>query len=209
MGQACPPRRRRRRCGFAVSSMKTHPRGSRDRRRRCSPCPFSSSRADALRAGWVSGRCVSHGSSGGEEERSCSRRRVVDGALRAEGCAMPSPSMIAASRARVRRRSVVVFPPRGAPRCARRARAGRGRAIARLGGHVHTGTTVVSSASSSPSPFLRFRRFLNPGKDKISSFGVGRAPAALRPRPEAEAASGAVRPRSGPCSRPGPTAARG
>lgn len=63
--------------------------------------------------------------------------------------------------------------------------AGRGRAIARLGGHVHTGTTVVSSASSSPSPFLRFRRFLNPGKDKISSFGVGRAPAALRPRPAA------------------------
>jgi hypothetical protein len=40
-------------------------------------------------------------------------------------------------------------------------------------GHSHTGTTVVSSTPSSPSPFLRFLRFLKPGKDRISSAGVG------------------------------------
>lgn len=40
-------------------------------------------------------------------------------------------------------------------------------------GYAQTGTTVVSSASSPDSPFLRFRRFLNPGKERISSAGVG------------------------------------
>ena len=68
--------------------------------------------------------------------------------------------------------------------------------------HAHTGTTVVSSSSSPSSPFFLFRFFLNPGKDKISSSGVGtggRPGERTRPRPTPAAYREGPRPRCSPC----------
>ena len=154
-------------------------RGSRGRRPRCSPCPFGSSRAVALRRGGVAS--VSR-ERAGENIKPCdtiawwrarreARGKGRDGARdRARSRARRGSSSRSRGKARGaahRSTRLGVTSRSPAPKSADSERRDAG------GWHVHTGTTVVSSSSSPSSPFLRLRFFLNPGKDKISSAGVG------------------------------------
>ena len=123
------------------------------------------------------------GGGGQPREGGKKTQRCGDGVRAREGCGKRRASARGASARRAprsRTREGRTRLARG--RCARGARGrlggdgtGGARPLKResRAGHAQTGTTVVSSASSPDSPFLRFRRFLNPGKERISSAGVG------------------------------------